>query len=313
MKKIIFTFIAAVTCYLLLSDPFAAHAKDEDGCLTCHQYPGLVRLEPPNRIKVLHIDEIKFSESPHGKFSCRVCHTQIHSVPHSAVSAVNCNTNCHLADSQNIRQKINPLSAYHQSEQSYIRKLNSDSACNVCHSIYPHSQNNLVRAFLNMHTGFMLCEACHLHKDAIGRYVYDWKKPEEADFSGDPFGSFYVPHPDASLASGHLISRIAVFTSNKGNLQMISHSADIQLATRFLSDEKTLSRSEKTERLKYFHRDTARKEVSVACNECHSENGIMNFRQLGFNEHKTKILESIGIKGLVTKYKIFYLPELFGR
>ena len=298
---------------MVLFAPSNAPAKDEDGCLTCHQYPGLVRLEQPNKIKALHIDEKKFSESPHGKFSCRACHPQIHSVPHTGVSAVNCNTKCHFADSQNIRLKINPLSSYHQSEQSYIRNLNSESACNVCHSIYPHSQNNLVRALLNMHTGFMLCEVCHLNKEAIDRYVYDWKKPEEADFSGDPFGSFYVPQKDASLAAGHLISRIAVFIIDNGNLQMIAHSGDMQLAIDFLSNEKTLSRVARTERLKYFHRDTARKEVSVACNGCHSENCIMNFRKLGFNENKTKILETLGIKGLVTKYKIFYLPELFGR
>jgi len=33
---------------------------DEDGCLTCHQYPGLVRLEKADGIKVLHIDEKKY-------------------------------------------------------------------------------------------------------------------------------------------------------------------------------------------------------------------------------------------------------------
>jgi hypothetical protein len=313
MKKTIFAIVLTIGCYFSPYDPFNAFAKDEAGCLTCHQYPGLVRLEQPNRIKVLHIDEKKFVKSPHGKYSCRVCHTQIHSVPHTGITAVDCTTKCHLDAKNNIRSKITPFNAYHSLEQSHISRLNSESACNVCHSIYPHSKNNLVRAFLNMHTGFFLCEACHLNKDAFDSYTYDWKEPEEATFSGDPFGSYYAPKMEGNPEAGHLISRIAVFVNDKGKLKMISHTPDIQLATQFLLKEKNLSQNEKAERLKYFHRDTARKEISVACNECHSENGILDFHKLGFDANKTKILESIGIKGLVTKYKIFYLPELFGR
>ena len=313
MKKTIFAVVLTIFCHLFLCKTFSAFAKDEAGCLTCHQYPGLVRLEQPNRIKVLHIDEKKYAESRHGEYNCRVCHTQIHSVPHTGITAVDCTTNCHLADEKNIRSKISPLSSYHKSEQSHISSLDSESACNVCHSIYPHSKNNLVRAFLNMHTGFMLCETCHLNRDALDSYIFDWKKPEETKFSGDPFGSYYLPKKENALETGHLISRIAVFISEKGKLRMITHTADIQLATEFLSKEKNLSIDEKAERLKYFHRDTAREEISVACNECHSENGILDLNKLGFDDNKINILESIGIKGLVTKYKIFYLPELFGR
>ena len=67
------------------------------------------------------------------------------------------------------------------------------------------------------------------------------------------------------------------------------------------------------ERLTFFHRDVEKKGISVACNECHSADGILDFGKLGFDEKKTKHLIYINIKGLVTKYKVFYFPKLFER
>ena len=48
----------------------------------------------------------------------------------------------------------------------------------VCHPLYPHSNNNLVRGFLNMHTGFMFCELCHIKREKFKHLTYDWKNTE---------------------------------------------------------------------------------------------------------------------------------------
>ncbi len=60
----------------------------------------------------------------------------------------------------------------------------------------------------------------------------------------------------------------------------------------------------------YFHKDIAKKGISVACEECHSDNSILDFKKLGFNEFKTRELININLKGLVSKYKTFYLPQM---
>jgi hypothetical protein len=73
-----------------------------------------------------------------------------------------------------------------------------------------------------------------------------------------------------------------------------------------------LKPDEREKELAYFHKDIEKKEISVACNECHSVNGILDFNKLGFDEKKTKDLIYLNIKGLVTKYKTFYFPNLFG-
>jgi hypothetical protein len=62
----------------------------------------------------------------------------------------------------------------------------------------------------------------------------------------------------------------------------------------------------------YFHRHIAKKQISVACDECHSAHSILDFKQLGFDEIKIDHLITLDIKGLVTKYKTFYFPELLG-
>ena len=88
---------------------------------------------------------------------------------------------------------------------------------------------------------------------------------------------------------------------------------DTARAKAYLGKEKNLKPDAKKKELAYFHKDIEKKEISVACNECHSSNSILDYNKLGFDEKKTKDLIYLNIKGLVTKYKTFYLPHLFDR
>ena len=288
-------------------------ALDEGGCLTCHQYPGLVRLEKQGDFRVLHIDEAKYAASAHGKIDCRKCHTQIHKVPHTGVTAVDCNTHCHLKGKEKEQVKKASLKSFHKKEQSFITRLDDETACRVCHPLYPHSENKWVRAFLNMHTGFMVCDVCHFKKEKLPAFSFDWKETENADFSGKPFGTFYNPKTKTAHKDAHYISRIAIFVKNNGKKQLTVNGVETRKATAYLQKEKTLSADQKAKRLDYFHRNIAKKEISVACDECHSFHSILDFEKLGFNEIQTNHIMTLNIKGLVTKYKAFYLPELLGQ
>ena len=286
-------------------------AIDEGGCLTCHQFPGLVRHQRDDGFKALHIDETKYLKSPHGKIDCRKCHTQIAKVPHTGENQVDCTTHCHLTEKDRLLIKGYPLKDLHKTEQSFIVSLKDETACGVCHQLYPHSENKLVRALLNMHTGFMRCEVCHLKKENFPAITYDWKDTENAVFSGEPFGTYYNPKTQRAHKSIHFISRIAVFEKNNGKKQLLFNSDDSYKAKEFQLKEKKLDADQKAEGFNYFHRDIAKKEISVACDECHSSHSILDFHQLGFDEKSTQNLISLNIKGLVTKYKIFYFPDLF--
>jgi hypothetical protein len=163
MIKLVSSILVIFAGYFLLVGTSECFGLDEEGCLTCHQYPGLVRLEKTNGVKVLHIDEEKFFTSPHGEVRCTQCHTTIAQVPHTGETSTACTTECHQKDAKKISNY--PLETLHQKEQSYLVSLKDQSSCRACHPIYPHSNNKLVRAFLNMHTGFMFCEVCHIKRE----------------------------------------------------------------------------------------------------------------------------------------------------
>ena len=310
MKRVIFLILTIFVGCTGLDAVSVALAIDEGGCLTCHRFPGLVRQANGDEFKVLHIDEAKYVRSAHGKTDCRQCHTRVTKVPHTGESRVNCNTNCHLDTKDKNRIKNFPLKSIHKKEQSFLTRLDDETACRVCHPLYPHTENKLVRALLNMHTGFMLCEVCHLNKESVADYTYDWNDTENATFSGEPFGTYYNPKRDKAMTSEHFISRIAVFAKEKGNRVLIGDFKDISKAKEYLSKEKNLSADQKAQAFDYFHRQIAKKEISVACDECHSSHSILNFRHLGFDPKKTHNLMVLNIKGLVTKYETFYFPQM---
>ena len=286
-------------------------ALDEGGCLTCHQYPGLVSIEKDHSIKALHIDESKYAASAHGRFPCISCHSTIVKVPHTGNRHVDCSTVCHQGKEAKRLPSDYPLSDFHKAEQSFIRRLEDKSACRVCHHLYPHQANNLVRGFLNMHTGFMTCEVCHLKKKKSNAITYQWLDSENAHFSGEPFGTFFNPASSKANKPMNFISRVAIFTSKEGRRHSLVNTWDTQEALAFERERPVMTDEETSRRLRFFHRDIEKKEISVACDQCHSTHGILDYAKLGFDSKKKSQLENLNLKGLVTKYKTFYLPQLF--
>lgn len=327
-------FIAA---YLLLNAPDSSFAVDHGGCLTCHRYPGLVRLEETGEFKMFHIDEEKHLASAHGKVDCKECHAEVVEIPHTGRTKVECTKACHAEDKEKIATDPASLRAYHKDEIFAITKLEDNSSCRVCHPLYPHSHNNKVRALVNMHTGFMLCEVCHLKKEAPKKLSYEWNKPDVFEFMGEPYGTHEKREkeeeeeknngiiskmlkifseeestPEGGKKTEYLISRIAPFSLIKGKKELLMNTKDNDRAREFLEKEKTLGPAQKEKELEFFHRDIAKKEISVACNECHSSGGILDFRKLGFDDKRAKDLEYMNIKSLLTKYETFVIPNLFG-
>jgi hypothetical protein len=315
MKNFLFPILMAMAFYFVALTSNSVFALDEGGCLTCHQYPGLVRLAKSNGLKVLHIDEIKYFNSPHGKLQCIQCHTTIVKVPHTGETKIDCTTECHKGDKGDKEKKLPEnysLKGFHKEEQSFIADLKDESSCRACHPLYPHSDNTLVRGFLNLHAGFMFCEVCHINRSKFKNISYEWESSEKAEFSGTPFGTFYNPQTKNAHKSKHFISRIAAFATRNGEKRSLTNTWDTSRAKTYVGKEKSLKPDEKEKELAYFHKDIEKKEISVACNECHSKNSILDFQKLGFDEKKTKDLIYLNIKGLVTKYKTFYFPHLFG-
>ena len=103
-----------------------------------------------------------------------------------------------------------------------------------------------------------------------------------------------------------------MFTEENGVKKPMLNTWDTEKAKAYLLREEQLKTEEKEKQLAFFHRDVHRVEISVTCNECHSNESILDYTMLGFSEKKAADLININIKGMITKYKVFYLPEMFG-
>jgi hypothetical protein len=283
---------------------------DADGCLTCHQYPGLAGSAASGEVKVFHVDEERYLKSPHGKLQCTQCHLNIHKVPHVGETAVTCTDSCHQSEKDRKLVTAFDLNTLHATEKSYITDLSDGSSCSVCHPLYPHHSNELARSFINMHVSFMTCDMCHIDREKYTALEYDWTSSESADFAGKAYGARFNPKLEDASGSAHFISRIAVFSIEKGEKKPMLNTWDTRKADAYLCEEESLDPSEKETQLRYFHRDVHKVEISVTCNECHSGDSILDYSELGFSEKQATDLININIKGLVTKYKVFYLPEM---
>ena len=273
----------------------------------------MVSNEGKDRVMVLHIDETRYALSSHGQFECIQCHTTIDKVPHTGQRSVDCSTTCHQGDDAEPLPPDYPLAGFHTEEQSYILQLENTSSCQVCHQLYPHRENNLVRGFINMHTGFMACSVCHLKTKEHKGLGYRWGKAEKAVFQGEAYGTFFYPAGDAKYQSKGHIMRIEAYDKSSGRSNASNRRTDLSAAKKFLRQEKKMSPQKRTSRLEYFHRNIERKEISVACEKCHSTDPILDYPALGFNDRKTRQLTNLNLKGLVTKYKTFHLPRMFER
>jgi hypothetical protein len=309
MYKYLFLAVAGVIFFF---GPEAATAFDKDGCLTCHQYPGLVKQEKADEFKVLHIDEEKYALSAHGKVSCRSCHTKIQAVPHTGITEVNCTTECHSKERAKIAAMKDDLGRFHEDEKFFITGLQNDSSCGTCHSMYPHSENRKVRAFLNMHTIYVVCEVCHLDRSSFDRVIYEWKSPEGVKFEGKPYATFYNRETGKVERHQDMISRITVYSVVRGEKRSVLRIMDNREAFEFLKAVEEMSPEEKKKELKVFHKDIAKKKVSATCNECHSAKSLLDYNKLGFSPKRTIDLKFLNIKSLITKYDTFYMPNLFG-
>jgi hypothetical protein len=309
MKKCLFLLI---TGFIFLNTSGISSAFDKDGCLTCHQYPGLIKQETPVKFKLLHIDEDIYAASLHGKIDCKDCHIQITEIPHNGKTEVGCTTSCHFKDREKINAMKPELSKFHESEKFLISGLQNDSTCGTCHALYPHSKNAKVRAFLNMHTTYVVCEVCHLDKSNIDKVVYEWRTPEDVKFKGKPYAAFYNQKTGMVERRAGQMSRLTVLFVLRDEKRSVMNIMDNKEAIEFLQKEGDMSSKERDKELRFFHKDIAKKDVSVACNECHSSKSVLDYARLGFSAKRANDLRYMNIKGLVTKYETFVLPNLFG-
>ncbi len=181
--------------------------------------------------------------------------------------------------------------------------------CFICHSEYPHSKNKKVRSILNMHTEYFICESCHLQKPEGTKIVHNWYSPLDDDPKGPFFGTEYDQKTGRLKEVEDRISKIAPFLKQGSSFQPTIHMQDAPLAKDYVNVRDRLTPEQRAGVKKKFHVDI--KPKGNECNACHSQQSILNFKKLGFDEKRIVDLEQLNISGMITKYEQFFLPDLF--
>jgi hypothetical protein len=183
------------------------------------------------------------------------------------------------------------------------------STCFICHSNLPHNKTKKIRAMLNMHTNYLACETCHLEKKDGGTVVYRWYSPVEKDPKGPFFGTAYDPETGELEMVHEQFSKIAPFYEERGTLTPILHMQNAPMARDYVRVRDQLTPEQREGVTKRFHVDTRAK--GPDCQACHSTKSILDFKALGFSPKRIVDIEQLNIKGIITKYDEFYLPDLF--
>ena len=187
---------------------------------------------------------------------------------------------------------------------------NMRPVCYICHSDYPHSKSKKVRALLNMHTEFFVCETCHVEERKDASIKYKWYNPYESTPQGPFFGTSYDTESGNLVEVEDLFSKIApYFEDAEGNLDSALKIQDSPRAQDYMKVRDKLTPEQRDNVKKKFHIDI--KPKGHECKKCHSKKGLLDFKELGFTANRTIDLEQLNIKGMVTKYEQFYIPNLF--
>jgi DNA-directed RNA polymerase subunit M/transcription elongation factor TFIIS len=181
--------------------------------------------------------------------------------------------------------------------------------CYICHSDYPHAKNKKVRAMLNMHTQFFVCETCHLEEKKGVEVVYKWYNPFIENPPGPFFGTSYDSETGNLVEVEDQFSKITPFFTTDDEFDSAIQIQDSELAQDYVRVRDKLTPEQRDNVKKKFHVNI--KPKGHECKACHSKKGILDYKELGFSANRTIDLEQLNIKGMVTKYEKFYIPNLF--
>ncbi|NIA31913.1 MAG: hypothetical protein GWP06_18635 [Actinobacteria bacterium] len=186
---------------------------------------------------------------------------------------------------------------------------NLRSVCFICHSDYPHSKNKKVRSLLNMHTQYFVCETCHIKEKKETMIVYKWYNPLNDNPNGPFFGTSYDPQTGNIMEVEDMMSKMTPYFKTKDKIEAAIQVQDAPLAQDYMKVRDKLTPEQRDGVKKKFHVNI--KPRGHECNTCHTKNGILDFKKLGFAENRIVDLEQLNVKGMITKYEKFYLPDLF--
>jgi hypothetical protein len=170
-----------VALHIMVMSACTALAADEEGCIICHKYPGLGRIDQQTgRLRLFYVNDMTYKNSVHGKILCRNCHLKLDVIPHADFAKVDCSTKCHVKEPSTDRDFshgtiYNDLNlSVHGTGTSERPKKHSEDmpVCTDCHL---NTVLQPVTGILDQEAGVSAdalrrCIGCHTDKDWSNRF-----------------------------------------------------------------------------------------------------------------------------------------------
>lgn len=189
-------------------------------------------------------------------------------------------------------------SHFHNIDESISIDKQNPSLCFKCHGTYPHSKAKDVRSFLNFHAFIISCEVCHVRKEPGQEVTYKWIKngsdEEIKVLRGKP---------------GNYGARLVPFLKEDGAFNRLDRTLNDKTVQNYMKFRDTFTGDQAAEAKLRLHKGISNK--PVFCDECHKENGYLDFANLAYPRDRAGQLTSLEVAGMIAKYKEFYLPTMF--
>ncbi len=177
-------------------------------------------------------------------------------------------------------------------ENHYTYKM--DDVCSACHTFAAHKKDRKYSPFYNAHGTFMSCNTCHFVKEGV---TYSWAEIKDGKVkllkSGDFYGLKYIKVGNRVMLSGEESSAKIVPVYNGKPVEL-----PLKGNEELLKDVKAVAK---------MH--NALTEKALKCEDCHKENGALNFKELGFSPQRVKDLEHNEIVKGLKEYKTIHFPK----
>ena len=190
------------------------------------------------------------------------------------------------------------LEHFHNLDELVLGGIQSESLCVKCHGDYPHSKDQKARAFFNAHSWFMACEVCHVKPGEKKEFEYKWfdnktgKELTQLTGTAGNYGGLIVP---TKLENGEF-KRLDIPT-------------DIEYIERHMRIGKHLDLYQIDMAQERIHKSLTKS--SVSCEECHTKDGLLKFKDLLYPPQSASHLESIDMGAMIQGYQQFHLPGVF--
>jgi cytochrome b subunit of formate dehydrogenase len=178
------------------------------------------------------------------------------------------------------------------------------SSCITCHSPYPHGKKSKAKALLNLHTEFLTCNSCHIKLVEGEKLKFGWINPTGFTPKGKPYGTALDTTTGLFAGTDDHYSKLTPLKNIEGIWQPVISQEEVKIDLKVGIDHEYMQEWHK------LHNKTEL-EHFVKCSFCHSTDGNIDFKELGFEPARINQLEKLEIGGMFNNYETFYFPDIF--